>query len=49
LRRRCGSCDRVVDLTWEICPYCGDDGSTSLLRPAYRRQRETEQMELYDR
>jgi RNA polymerase subunit RPABC4/transcription elongation factor Spt4 len=27
LRRRCISCDRVIDLTWAICPFCGDDGS----------------------
>jgi RNA polymerase subunit RPABC4/transcription elongation factor Spt4 len=49
LRRRCGACDRVVDLTWSICPYCGDDGSTTMLRPNYRRQHDAEQMELFER
>src|ERR671928_177524 len=39
LRRRCGVCDRVVDLTWSICPYCGDDGSAPAAHPNYRRQR----------
>jgi RNA polymerase subunit RPABC4/transcription elongation factor Spt4 len=49
LRRRCAACDRVVDLTWAICPYCGDDGSGNLIRPNYRHQRSPEQtMELYD-
>jgi RNA polymerase subunit RPABC4/transcription elongation factor Spt4 len=47
LRRRCVACDRVVDLTWSICPYCGDDGSGAVLRPGYRTQ--TQQIDLYDR
>jgi len=34
LRRRCVSCDHVVDLTWSVCPYCGDDGSSSASRQA---------------
>lgn len=34
LRRRCGSCDRVVDLTWSVCPFCGDDGSAHSSRQA---------------
>lgn len=49
LRRRCGDCNRVIDLTWSICPYCGDDGSSGLLRTNYRRQRETEQIGVYER
>jgi RNA polymerase subunit RPABC4/transcription elongation factor Spt4 len=49
LRRRCVACDRVVDLTWSLCPYCGDDGSgTSTLR-SYRRTSESQQIELYER
>jgi hypothetical protein len=40
----------VVDLTWAICPYCGDDGSGNVLRPGYQRQRIPEQtLDLYDR
>ena len=34
LRRRCNSCDRVVDLTWSVCPFCGEDGSSSASRQA---------------
>jgi RNA polymerase subunit RPABC4/transcription elongation factor Spt4 len=34
LRRRCGSCDRVVDLTWSVCPFCGDDGAAAVSRQA---------------
>jgi RNA polymerase subunit RPABC4/transcription elongation factor Spt4 len=49
LRRRCGACDRVVDLTWSICPYCGDDGSTPAVQPNYHRQRSPEQIELFER
>lgn len=49
LRRRCAACDRVVDLTWTVCPYCGDDGNETLVRPAYRHQRETQQIELVER
>ncbi|NWG21574.1 MAG: zinc ribbon domain-containing protein [Chloroflexi bacterium] len=48
LRRRCTACDRVIDLTWSTCPYCGDDGSGSLLRPNYRQRAETEHMQLYE-
>jgi hypothetical protein len=25
LRRRCPSCDRLVELTWDICAWCGRD------------------------
>ncbi len=49
LRRRCNVCDRVVDLTWSICPYCGDDGSNSLVRSGYRHAQEAGQLELYER
>ena len=49
LRRRCNVCDRVVDLTWSICPYCGDDGSNSLVRGGYRHAQEAGQLELYER
>ena len=50
LRRRCGACDRVVDLTWSVCPYCGDTGSNNdVLRQNYRRQRSGEQIELLER
>ncbi len=49
LRRRCQSCDHVVDLTWSICPYCGDDGSDTLVQANYHRPRETQQIGLYER
>jgi len=49
LRRRCGACDRVVDLTWSICPYCGDDGSAPMVHPNYHRQRSPEQIEMFER
>lgn len=49
LRRHCGACSRVVDLTWSICPYCGDDGSGSMARAGYRRHPETQQIELVNR
>lgn len=49
LRRRCGACEKVIDLTWSVCPFCGDDGTNPPVRPAYRRPRETEQIGLYDR
>ena len=50
LRRRCAACDRVVDLTWAICPYCGDNGSGNLMHPNYHHQRAPEQtMELFER
>ncbi|MBK9715584.1 MAG: zinc ribbon domain-containing protein [Kouleothrix sp.] len=49
LRRRCGACDRVIDLTWSVCPYCGDDGSVGALRQPYRRQRNPEEVELFER
>ncbi len=49
LRRRCPCGDHVIDLTWTICPYCGDDGSGSMLRQQrYRPQqqpRETQPIE----
>jgi rRNA maturation endonuclease Nob1 len=41
LRRRCISCDRVVDLTWAICPYCGDDGSGLVGRTTTNVRRDT--------
>jgi RNA polymerase subunit RPABC4/transcription elongation factor Spt4 len=41
LRRRCISCDHVIDLTWAICPYCGDDGSGLVGRTTQIRMRET--------
>ena len=47
LRRRCVACDRVVDLTWSVCPYCGEDGSNNVMHPGYRR--ETQQIELFER
>lgn len=49
LRRRCQSCDHVIDLTWSICPYCGDDGTDTLVQANYRRPRETQQIGLYER
>jgi RNA polymerase subunit RPABC4/transcription elongation factor Spt4 len=42
LRRRCISCDHVIDLTWSICPYCGDDGSGLVGRTTQIRMRETQ-------
>ena len=42
LRRRCISCDHVIDLTWAICPYCGDDGSGLVGRTTQIRMRETQ-------
>ncbi len=27
LRRSCTSCHRLVDVRWEVCPYCGSDQS----------------------
>lgn len=47
LRRRCVACSRVVDLTWSVCPYCGDDGSSALVRTYARR--DTDQIQLYER
>ena len=41
--------EEEYDLTWSVCPYCGDDGSGSLLRPGYNRPRGTEAIQLYDR
>lgn len=48
LRRRCTVCDRVVDMTWSICPYCGDTGAAPALSPAFRRPR-PEHAELLER
>ena len=42
LRRRCISCDHVIDLTWSICPYCGDDGSGLVGRTTQIRMRDTQ-------
>ena len=42
LRRRCISCDHVIDLTWSVCPYCGDDGSGLVGRTTQVRMRETQ-------
>ncbi len=42
LRRRCISCDHVIDLTWAICPYCGDDGSGLVGRTTQVRMRESQ-------
>jgi len=42
LRRRCISCDKVIDLTWSICPYCGDDGSGLVGRTTQIRMRDTQ-------
>lgn len=49
LRRRCVVCDKVVDLTWSVCPYCGDDGSGSMIRSTYRRPHEADQLQVYER
>lgn len=40
LRRRCISCDHIIDLTWSICPYCGDDGSGLVGRTTQIRMRD---------
>jgi len=42
LRRRCISCDHVIDLTWSICPYCGDDGSGLVGRTTQIRMRDAQ-------
>ncbi|MCX6016116.1 MAG: zinc ribbon domain-containing protein [Chloroflexales bacterium] len=42
LRRRCISCDHVIDLTWAICPYCGDDGSGLVGLTTQVRMRESQ-------
>ena len=42
LRRRCISWDHVIDLTWSICPYCGDDGSGLVGRTTQIRMRDTQ-------
>lgn len=39
LRRRCNSCDHVVDLTWAICPYCGDNGTNATIREPFVQAR----------
>lgn len=49
LRRRCGACSHVVDLTWSICPYCGDAGAANPPAPTYRRQRSPDPAELIER
>jgi RNA polymerase subunit RPABC4/transcription elongation factor Spt4 len=49
LRRRCTTCDKVIDLTWSVCPYCGDDGSHALVRPSLRRPHEQSPLEIYER
>jgi RNA polymerase subunit RPABC4/transcription elongation factor Spt4 len=50
LRRRCNVCDKVIDLTWSVCPYCGDDGSSGLGRPSVaRRPQEQPSLGLYER
>jgi RNA polymerase subunit RPABC4/transcription elongation factor Spt4 len=49
LRRHCNACDRVVDLTWSLCPYCGDAGISSTAAAAYQRPRSPEQAELVER
>ena len=50
LRRHCGACNHVIDLTWSVCPYCGDDGSNGSLHTSYRiPARETDQVEVYER
>jgi Double zinc ribbon len=33
LRRRCPSCERLVELTWDICAWCGRDFRPSLSVP----------------
>lgn len=45
LRRRCDRCDRVVDLTWSVCPFCGEDGSDTMPQTTYTRRQETEHIE----
>jgi hypothetical protein len=49
LRRRCTTCDHVIDLTWTICPYCGEDGTGNLMRTGVRRSRDAGQIDVYGR
>ncbi len=50
LRRRCNVCDKVIDLTWSVCPFCGDDGTHSLIHSTtIRRSSDQGQLELYER
>lgn len=50
LRRRCNVCDKVIDLTWSVCPFCGDDGTNSLIHSTtIRRASDPGQLELYER
>jgi len=49
LRRRCETCSHVIDLTWSVCPYCGEDGTGRAMHQLYRRAPETQPVETLKR